>query len=162
MIKTHAAYIALIAILLIFGHTWLKEHDARVSAENQIKQIQAAMKVNDAQAAAQVQTVVKIVHDVKTVPQVVAAIPQVTNVPLNARVSPDNPLQVSVDAIPLINELAQAKEDSISLKACQSDLASEKQIVVALKKKPKFWKRIERGFEEVGIAVAAGFILAKV
>jgi predicted transposase YbfD/YdcC len=161
MLKTHAAYIALIAILLIFGHMWLSEHDARVQAENTIKTLKSQIVTTDAQATQKVKVVTQIVKVTQTPAQVVAAVPQLTDVPLNARVTVDNPSQVSVDALPFVNMLAQAKVDSINLTACQSDLKNTNLEVASLKKKPKFWKRVKKDAEELAIAIAAGFVLAK-
>lgn len=171
---SHAVWIAAIAIALVMGHSLLAEHDARLLAdaqikvsETQIKDLQAQIVQTNAAAAAKVQVITKIVHDVQTAPQAVAAVPQLTDVALNARVTPDNPAQIAVDAIPFVNLLAQAKTDSIKLAACTDNLKSETAIVaqkdvqiVALKKKPAFWKRVEGTAKAVGIGVGIGFLLA--
>jgi hypothetical protein len=161
MLKTHAAYIASIIALLIFGHVWLSEHDARVQAENTIKTLKSQIVTTDTQAVQKVKVITQIVKVAQTPAQVVTAVPQLTDVALNARVAVDNPAQVSVDALPLLNELAQAKIDSIDLGACKSDLKNTNLEVAALKKKPKFWKRVKKDAEELAIAIAAGFVLAK-
>lgn len=160
MVKTHAGYVLVIALLLGFAHVWLSEHDARVVAENSIKQFQTQIKANDAQAAAAVTKVRTIVRTVRTPAQVVEAAPQLTDVPLNTRVSTDNPSQVSVDATSFIAVLGQAKEDSINLAACKSDLQSEVGINTALKKKPKFFVRIKHVAEAVGIGIGIGLFLS--
>lgn len=156
-ISTHLFYIILIGGGLLGFRAFMAEHDARLNAEAIIKQSESQVKnlqqqIVDVKAAAaqQVRVVTKIVHDVQTPTQAVAAIPQLTNVPLNARISPDNPNQVSVDALALIPLLGQCKTDAINLSACQ--VASQKQDliiadkdkeIVALKAKPRFWARIK-------------------
>ena len=175
MIKTHAVYIALIAGLLFFARVWLSEHDARVAAENTIKQSQGLVKslqdqiaATNAQAATKVQTVVKIVHDAATPAQIVSAVPRLTDAPFNTRVATDNPLQVSVDALPFVALLGQAKEDAINLAACKADLSSETAIasqkdtqIAALKKKPKFLIRVKHVAEAVGVGIAIGLFLGQ-
>lgn len=171
---SHAVWIAAIAIALVMGNSLLAEHDARLLAdaqikvsETQIKDLQAQIVQTNAAAAAKVQVITKIVHDVQTAPQAVAAVPQLTNVPLNARVAPDNPAQIAVDALPFVNLLAQAKTDSINLAACTDNLKSETAIVaekqteiVALKRKPRFWKRVEGTAKAVGIGIGVGLLIS--
>lgn len=170
---SHAVWIAVVGVALVMGHSLLAEHDARLLAdaqikvsEAQVKDLQAQIVQTNAAAAAKVQVITKIVHDIQTAPQAVAAVPQLTNVPLNARVAPDNPAQVAVDAIPFVNLLAQAKTDSINLAACTDNLKSETAIVaekqteiVALKKKPSFFKRVTGTLKSVGIGVGIGIAL---
>lgn len=160
MVKTHLGYVALIAVLLIFAHVWLSEHDARVLAENSIKSLQTQIKTNDAAAVAKVQVVTKTVHEASTPAKVVAAVPQLTDAPLNSRLAVDNPSQVSVDATAFIAVLGQAKEDSINLTACRSDLKSESDMVVALKKKPKFVHRVLSVAKVVGVGVGIGLLIS--
>lgn len=171
---SHAVWIAAIAVALVMGHSMLAEHDARLQAdaqikisESQVKDLQAQIVATNAAAAQKVQTVVKIVHDVATPIQAVAAIPQLTNVPLNARVSPDNPAQISVDAVAFIGLLGQAKTDAINLAACTDNLTNQtaitaaKQIeILALKKKPAFWKRVEGTAKAVGIGIGVGLLIS--
>lgn len=172
--KTHLFYIVLIIVALFGAHYWLLEHDARVKADGVIKQQEAAVATlqqqiatNNAQAAAKVQTVIKIVHDAMTPAQVVQAAPTLTDVPLHARVATDNPLQVSVDAQPFVQVLGQAKEDAINLAACKVDLTAETGIVaakqneiVALKKKPKFFNRVKGVAKAVGVGIGIGLLLS--
>lgn len=155
--KTHIFYIILIVMGFIAFRSWLVEHDTRLQAEGIVKQQEA--KVADLQqqivsvnaaATQKVQIVTKIVHDAQTPSQVVQAIPQLTTVPLNARVSPDNPAQVAVDALPLVQVLGQCRQDAIQLSACQQTSAlKDEQLqakdveIKALKKKPSFWARIK-------------------
>ena len=171
--KTHLFYIILIVAGVFGSRIWLQEHDARVRAEDVIKEQQAVvttlqqqMAATNAQAAAKVQTVVKIVHDAVTPAQVVLAAPQLTDVPLNTRVAVDNPSQVSVDAQPLVQVLGQGREDAINLAACRANLTAETAIadakqteIAALKKKPKFFNRVAGVAKAVGVGVGIGLLL---
>jgi hypothetical protein len=173
---SHAVWVVAIAVGLIVGHVALQEHDARIAAEAQIKTSEAAVATlqqqiaqTNAQAAQKVQVVTKIVHDLGPAPtptQVVAAVPELTNVPLNARPAVDNSAQISVDAVPFVNFLAQAKTDQINLGACQSDLKNETAIaaqkdieIKALKKKPSFWKTVKKDVEFAGVVLSIGALL---
>jgi hypothetical protein len=171
---SHAIWIVELAVALLLGHSYLMEHDRRLLAdqtikisEAQVKDLQAQIAANNAAAAQKVQVITKIVHDVQTPTQVVAAVPQLTDVPLHTRVAPDNPVQVSVDALPFINLLGQAKTDAINLAACQENLKAETSIVdakqteiVALKKKPSFWKRAGGVAKAVGVGIGIGVLIA--
>jgi hypothetical protein len=173
---SHLVWVVAVAVALVIGHIALQEHDQRVVAEAAIKvselkvsDLQAQIKAADAAAATQVQAVTKVVHDLgssPTVGQVVAAIPQLTNVPLNARVAVDNPAQVSVNAVPFVNFLAAAKIDQINLGACQADLKNETAIstekdtqIAVLKKKPKFLTRVKHIAEAVGVGITIGLLI---
>lgn len=173
-VLSHAVWIVAVAVALVMGHSLLAEHDARLLAdaqikvsESQVKDLQAQIVATNAAAAQKVQIVTKIVHDVQTVPQAVTAIPQLTDVPLNARQAVDNPVQVSVDALAFVGLLGQAKTNAVNLAACRSDLTNETAIVaakqteiVALKKKPAFWKRVEGTAKAVGIGIGVGLLIS--
>jgi hypothetical protein len=157
-LKTHVVYIALIALLCIFGHVWLSEHDARVAAENTIKGLKSQIVTTDAQVTQKTAQVTQIVKVTKTPAQVVAALPQLTDVDLNARVGPA-PSTVVVDSTALLTVVADLKTTSIQLAGCQSDYAAEQQMVAALKKKPKFWKRVKKTVEFTGVVLGIGAVL---
>jgi hypothetical protein len=155
-LKTHVTYLVIITICVLCGRAWLQEHDARLLATEQqkvsearIKSLEAEKEAIRSEAAQKVQVITKIVHDAKTPEQVVSAIPQLTNVPLNTRVLPDLPGAVAVDAQPLIEFAGQCKIDRTNLDACTKELDLTKQqstekdkVIVAIKKKPGFWKRV--------------------
>jgi hypothetical protein len=167
--KTHLFYIVLIAVGLVAFRCWLAEHDNRLQAEAIVKQgqvknadLQQQIDTINKAVPAKVQVITKIVHDAQTPTQVVQAVPLLTNVPLNARVTPDNPAQVSVDALPLAQVLGQARQDAINLTACQQtsvlkdeQLATDKDTIKALQKKPGFWQRIKTK----GIDGVVGYML---
>jgi hypothetical protein len=175
-VKTHLAYLVLIAVGIVGFHYWNAEHTQRIIAEQTIKASQQTIQTlqqqivaTNAQAAQKVQVITKIVHDLGPAPtpaQVVAVVPQLTNAPLNARVAVDNPAQVSVDAVPFATLLVQAATDHVNLAACTSNLTAETAIVaqkdvqiVALKKKPSFLKRVEHGLEIFGAGALVTIIL---
>ena len=172
-ILSHLIWVAAVSVALVLGHSYIVEHDARVVADAQIKisettvaSLQAQIVATNAAAAQKVQVITKIVHDVATPPEAIAAVPQLTDVPLNARVIPNNPVQISVDYLPLIDLLGQAKVDKTNLDACTVDLQNETAIVtakqteiVALKKKPSFWKRVGGVAKAVGVGIGIGMLL---
>lgn len=176
-LRVHLGYIVLILIAAIATHvifaTWRAEHDARLvsevkvhAAEDQVKSLQQQMQDRDAATAQQISALRRQADAVKTPTQAIAAIPEVSNVPLNARVLPDNPMQVGVDAVPLFQELSACREQSVTLGACQANLKDTQSVVVqkdaevvALKKKPGFWHRLGSGAKKLAIGVAVGLVL---
>lgn len=173
-LKTHAFYIVVIALGLLGFHSWLSEHDARVKADAAVKQSEATVQslenriaAADAAAVVKVQAVVTQVKAIRTPEQAVAAIPALSDLPLNAR--PAVGLTTTVDAVPLSQELGQCRENEILLSACQADLTDEKAIVeqkdaqiVTLTKKPKLWKRILGTLKTFALGAAAGYLGAKI
>lgn len=176
-LTTHLVWVAAIIVALVIGHAWIGEHDARVVADAQIKtsetviaNLQQQILATNAAAAAKVQTIVKIVHDAQTPAQQIAAIPQLSNIDLNARsipaLTPNGPPQVAVDLAPLVQELGQCKVDQTNLQACTADLKNETAIaaqkdvqIAALKKKPSFWHRVGSALKLIGIGVGVGLML---
>lgn len=177
--KTHLFYIILIIVGVVSFRCWLGEHDQRVQAENIAKQQEAhvadlqqqIVAVNQA-ASQKTQVVTKIVHDAVTPAQQIAAVPQLSNVELHARalplLTPDGPPQVAVDLAPLVQELGQAREDSINLKACQdTSVLKDQQLVAkdveikALRKKPNFLHRITGVAKAVGVGIGIGLLIAR-
>src|SRR5271157_1293036 len=146
-LKTHIFYIALVAMLLIFGQVWMTEHDQRVladatvkAAQTQVQTLQAQIATEQVQAAQTIAAVKAKAVLVKTPVQAIAAIPDMSSLPLNSRPAPDG--GVTVDALPLYTELAQCKIDAVSLNACTQQSAQKDQIIAqqvteikALKKK---------------------------
>jgi hypothetical protein len=171
--KTHLFYLALIASGLIFFHCWTQEHDQRLLAEQtvkaaqtQVQTLQAQIASEQAQAAATIASIQAKVISVKTPQQAVAAIPDLSSLPLNARPAVDNPTQVSVDAVPLAQTLGQCSEDKVALLSCQQEQGQKDQIIseqkieiVALKKKPSFLRRVLGTAKAVGIGIGIGVLL---
>jgi hypothetical protein len=171
---SHVVWIVAIGVAIVIGRSYIAEHDARLLADAQIKisettisDLRKQMAANNAAAAQKVQTIVKIVHDAKTPEQQLAAVPQLSDVPLNARIVPSlsGPAQVAVDLAPLVQELGQCKQDAVKLEACQTNLKVETVIsqkkdeqIIALKKKPSLWARITSH----GKAAAIGIVVFEV
>ena len=173
---SHAVWIVGIVVALVGFHVWVGEHDQRIAAEAAIKSSQATIATlqqqiatTNAQAAQKVQTIVKVVHDLGPAPtsaQIVAAVPQITDAPLNTRVIPNDPTDVSVASAPFLQFVQQAATDKVNLSACQNDLKSETAIaaqkdaqIAALKKKPAFMKRVKKTLEMIAICVTIGAAL---
>lgn len=170
---THLFYIILIVVGLVSFRVWLSEHDARAAAEVKVKEseqtvatLQKQIESIPVQTAAKVQVVTKVVHDAATPAQVVAAIPDLTNIALQPRVSPVNPLNVEVAAAPLMQLVGELKTSQIELGACQQvsglkdqQLVAKDVEIVALKKKPRFIKRIENVAIAVGAGIGIGVLL---
>lgn len=175
-IKTHAFYLILIVIGVLCARAWLTEHDQRLQAqqtekvaEAQIKDLQSAIELSKQQAEAAKAVVVKQVAAVKTAPQAVVEIPKLTDAPLNARVVPEDPTRVSVEFLPLVQELGAFKQASIDLGACveqskakDQQLKAKDDIITAYKKPKGFWKRLKQDAEIAAISVGVGVILAGV
>jgi hypothetical protein len=171
--KTHLFYIILLVGGVIAFRSWLSEHDARVAAENTVKintvkvaDLQAQINAIPAQTAAKVQVVTRIVHDAQTPTQVVAAVPQLTDAPLNTRTIPGNTVDVQVNAAALVTVLGELKTSQIDIGACQqTDGLKDQQIVTlqntikVLQAKPKFWHRVGSVAKAVGIGVGIGVVL---
>ena len=173
---SHLVWIVAVAVALVIGNIALKERDQRMQAEAAIKvsqttiaSLQQQISTTNAQAAQKIQVITKIVHDLGPTPttgQIVAAIPQLTDAPLNARLIPNDPTDISVAAFPLVQLLQQSAIDKVNLGACQSDLKNETAIsaqkdvqIAALKKKPAFLSRVKHVAEAVGIGIAIGLLL---
>ena len=177
-LQHHLPWVIIVIALVAGGHYWRIEHDARVVAEAQAKQSEAAIKTlqqqiadNDARAQEQIATLQQIVKQVKTPVQVVAALPQVLPQPLPVApiVQPDQSILIPApDVLPLFQDLAAGKQATIELAQCQVDLKAETGIVnqkqdeiVALKKKPRFWKRVGHDLKIVAITAGTVALLLK-
>lgn len=174
----HLSYLVmfvLMACLTFYGvKTWESEHTAKVIAEQQVKASEAQVKTlqqqiaeNDARTQAQIATLQQLIKSVKTPVQVVAALPSVLPAPLpvTPTVNADNSINLpAADVLPLFQDLAQCKQDSINLASCKADLSTTQAIVIekqteitALKKKPSFWKRIAH---DAKVAVFSAIVTA--
>lgn len=175
-VLSHLLWIVLVGASLVGFHAWQGEHDARILADVAVKNAQAQIVTlqqgiadRDKAAAIQVAPIVKIIHDVQTVPQAVAALPQVVNAPLPMPVvlQPNNSVLIpEPDVLPLFNQVADDKVCRIQLSVATQDLTDEKAIVTqqtseitALKKKPSFFHRVESTLKTVGIGIGIGIIV---
>lgn len=167
----------LVLFLVLCGVSWLKEHDSRLIAEQKVQQAQTQIdsaqkqyQAADAAAKAQITVLKKQAATVKTPAQAIAAIPDLTDLPLNTRPAPGLPNAVIVDAVPLFDALNQGKQDAVNLAACTTKLDDEQKIdtlkdtqIAALEGKQKhgFWKRLKKDAIDttvtVGIGLAVGY-----
>jgi hypothetical protein len=189
-LKTHIGYLIVIALGLVFFRSWLQEHDARL-AEHQVRvQVEAQMKADEqnvsdlkaqiattnAQSQLEIAALQKLVQSVKTPAQAIAAIPDVSSLPLHSTPVSNDPTKVQVDAMALFTELESGKECRVQLDATTKNLTTETQIVAqredqlkqqqveitALRKKPAFWHRVGSTLKQVGIGIGIGVTIAKV
>lgn len=169
----HVFAIALSVVAIISFRSYMAEHDARLIADQQVKAAQSqidTLQKQQVQAdkAAKIQ-VVRLqakAAEVKTAPEAIAALPSVSVEQLKARALPDAPSAVSVEAVPLYQELNKCKQDAVNLGACSVKLDLQQKIdadkdvqITALKKKPGFWHRVKSTAITLGIGAAAGYVL---
>ena len=167
---SHIPWIVLFVCAALGVHYWLAEHDASLQAratvklaQSQIVTLQQGIVQRDAQTQQQVAPIIKIIHDVQTPAQAVAALPQIISLPSPAIPQANNSVLIPPDdAIPLFQAVADDKVCRALLTTATADLADEKGIVgekdkqiVALKAKPKFWARVGHDAKVVGITAAA-------
>lgn len=163
---------ALLCVALVAaGKSWLDEHDARLLADQTVKTTAAALDslqkqkdAADAAGKAKLAALQKAAAQVKTPAQAIAAMPTVTDVPLNLRPVPNIPADVTVDAMGLYKNLESCKETEAQLTTCTSELAiagkiqdTQKAEVQALKQPVGFWKRTRQTLELIGIGAAIGY-----
>lgn len=184
--RPHFFWVVVLGVGLGFSHAWLREHDERVLAEQTVKQSESQVKllqaqnsqlqaqVRDTDAATQraITSLKAAAARVVTPTQAVAAIPDVSALPLKTVALPDG--RVSVDALNLYQELNTCKQNEVELGQCKTARALEDQIIAnnnkaiegkdaeikALQKKPSFFKRIKTGAELIGIGIGIGALAA--
>jgi len=176
-VLSHLIWIVGLTIGGIAIHSWLGEHDARLLAtqeekvaEAQVKTLQQSIADRDKQTVAQVAPIVKIIHDVQTVPEVIGALPTVVNAPLPTPVlpAPNNAILIpEPDVLPLFDQVADDKVCRVQFDTATKDLVDEKGIVtqrdneIATLKKPKsFWSRAKSTAKVLGIGIGIGAVLA--
>lgn len=169
--KTHLFYIILIVGGVVSFRVWLSEHDSRIAAENNVRQaevnivtLQKQIDSIPAQTATKVQVVTRVVHDAVTPSQVVAAVPQLTEIPLATRAIPGNQVDVEVAAQPLMQLIGELKTSQIELGGCQQVNALKDQQIVQLQvevkaAKPKFLQRVKQNVVAFAVGVAVGAFL---
>jgi hypothetical protein len=175
-VLSHLPWVVLMGALVVGFYSWRGEHDARILAEATIKASQAQITTlqeqivaRDKATTAQVAPIVQIIHDTTTTQQAAAALPKVLTQPLPTPIIPqaDNSVVVpQPDVIPLFDQVADDSVCRALLTTAQADLTDTKGIVVqqtteivALKKKPSFWKRVGSTVKTVGIGIGIGVVL---
>jgi hypothetical protein len=200
---SHLAWVILVGVGLVGIHAYQQEHDARLLAdqkvavaEQQVKTLQTDIQANnqaiaqlqeqqnarDAAAAKQIATLTQLVSKTQTTAQAAQALPQVANLPVAPTVGTDSSVVIPApDVLPLFQQLAQGKQDAISVVQLTADLNDEKAIVakdestisdqtkqialkdeeiVALKKPKSFWHRVGGTLKSVGIGIGIGLALS--
>ncbi len=171
----HVLGLIVTGAVLLAGTSWLREHDARILAEQTVKQSQDRVAVLEKQSQdvaragnVQIAKLQKQAVTVKTPAQAIQAIPELTDVPLNARPLPDAPSAVEVEAVPLFQELNKCKQCEVDKGVLSAELDIEHKIevekdqqITTLKKKPGLWKRVESTAITVGIGAAIGYAAHK-
>jgi len=169
---SHLLGIALVAVGLLGFRAYLAEHDARLIADGEIANAQtviAGLQAKQADVTKTAATAVKVLQktaaQVKTPEQAVSLMPEVTTVPINAVITPNEPGRATVDALPLYTDLNQCRQDAVSLQACQDVAELQKAVdaqkdveISALKAKPSFWKRFGKSLKIVGCAGAGAAV----
>lgn len=176
-VLSHLIWVVLVGSSIVGFESWKAEHDARLQADATIKAAQAQIVTlqqgiadRDKAAAIAVAPVIKIIHDVQTPQQAVAALPKVLIQPLPKPIAPQSDNSVVIpapDVVPLFDQVADDSVCRQLLTTNQADLQDTKAIVTqqaneitALKKKPAFWHRIKSGAIKVGIGIAIGLLVA--
>lgn len=153
-VLSHAVWVVAIIVALIGFHSWQGEHDARLTAETQVKASQQAVDalkssvvIRDAQARQQVEVIVRQQAAVRTPAQAVAAIPDVSQLPFAIRPAPAGPDYVlpAPDLVPLYTALAEGKRCGIDLLACQGDYADQLKINGQIEEQRDAWKKAAKG-----------------
>jgi hypothetical protein len=170
----HVMGIGISIIVIAVGASWLKEHDARILAEATVKQSQDRVSVlqqdrEDIRKAgeAAIAKLQRQAETVKTPAQAIAALPQVSPLPLNPAPLPDAPNAVRVDALPLFQTLNKCQQCEANLATAQAVIEKDKEIgaekdkqIAALSHKKSFWKRALK-YGGCGAAEVAPFFIAK-
>ena len=166
-----AAIVAALIICILFGRSWLSEHDARKDAEAAAKIAQASiatsqkaiddrdalLKTQQASLAAQISAIKSTPQAVKVITQQIPAIantpaPVVVDktqlTPTEQKALPDAPsyaifTQDQVEAIAK-NEL-QCKSDDLALSVCKADIADETAKFSAAESEAADWKKAAKG-----------------
>ena len=192
LVRPHLFYWIVGFVVLLATWHWLNEHDAKLDAQRaaqvavlqqqtkdfqtEIDSLKKGNDERDAQATATIAALQKIAAKVTTPQQAIAALPDVSALPLHSRPSIDNPSQVSVDAVALFQELSACKQNAVALATCEANRTSDEKIIkdktgqlvnadaeIAIYKKPtSFWKRVKTTGKTLAIGVAVGYALHEV
>jgi glutamyl/glutaminyl-tRNA synthetase len=161
-----------LVVLVVCGWSALKEHDARILAEQAVQQSNARIAVLEKEK----QDIVKAgeaakatlrakAKQVQTTEQAITEMPNVSDLPLHARPFPDAPSQVAVDAVPLYQQLNTCKQTGIDLGTCTQlrgkDAAEIQELrgqIDVLKGKKTFWRRISKVAKVTGCAAGGALV----
>lgn len=171
-ILSHLIWVIAATVAVFAFYSWRGEHDQRLLAEQAVKVADANVRYlegriadRDKQAAVQIAPTLRIIHETKTVPQAIKALPDVMTEPLPLPVLPMNGGMFipAPDVLPIFNQVADDKVCRVLLTTAQGDLADTREIVkerdkeiVTLKQPKSFWKRLKGVSKVAGICVAVG------
>jgi len=157
VIKSYIAA-AVLVLLGLGGYSALQEHDKRIRAEMAIKASEVKVTAIKKNTDAKVNAIKKKAATVKTTTEAIAAMPDVSTLPLNVRPLPDLPTAVAVEAVPLYQELAACRITETKLQGCEATAAEKDTQITALKSKGSFWKRVTRTAEVLAVGAAIGYV----
>lgn len=168
-VERYAAGALILAVVLVSA---LREHDIRLQAEQTVKDSQRQVQDLKQQAAdiqkagnARIAAIQKRAASVKTPAQAIAAIPDVSKLPLGVHAIPNAPSEVAVKAVPLFNELSACRTTEVERDMCAAKLALEYKVeaekdrqIDALKKAAGrgFWHRFGACAVRSGVGGASG------
>jgi hypothetical protein len=173
------AAIALVVLIIVgaavwFGFTtWLAQHDRSLRMEMtlqqkdaEIQQLQNGIAARDKQAAEQIAERRQRAAQVQTPEQAVAALPDVTTLPLSVHQVGANYEIAGPSMVALYRQLETCREDQIMLGTCQTNYADLQKIAddrkvqldsaVATARGGKWYQRLWRRSKDIGIGVVIG------
>jgi hypothetical protein len=173
-ILSHLIWVIGVSIAVVAFYSWKAEYSARLQAEAQIKVSEAQVRTlqqsiadRDKQTQQQVAPIVRIIHDVQTPAQAVAALPKVLDLPTPVIPQANNAVLIPApDIVPIFTAVADDKVCRALLGTSQQDLTDTRGIVkqkddeiTALKKPQGFWKRVGGTMKAVGVGIGIGIVL---
>ena len=204
-LMSHSIWVVALIVGSVGFYSWKAEYTSRVQADATVKVAEsnvvtlqkqvdsnnadiASLKqqqaASDARAQQQIQALTTLVVSVKTTPQAVQAIEKVSDNKVQPVAQADGSVTIpQPQVIPLFQELAQGKSDTVALASCKSDLITQQQVtaktqanvdaqvaivkqkddeIVVLRKKPGFWHRVGSSLKQIGIGVGIGITLGRV
>jgi DNA repair exonuclease SbcCD ATPase subunit len=181
--STHITYIVIFVMAFAFWRAWITQHDNAIRADLQVKISEADVKARDARIAdllkekdadrafanEQMAVLEQQLAGVKTRLDALKVIQQLAPA-VHPVESPTDPTSVTVEAIPLAQELTQCRIDRIDLGACKKNLEQTEQIaeerkaqikdkndeITMLKKPQGFWKKVGSKLKDVGTGIGIG------
>lgn len=171
--KHVAGIVGLVVLVVLIGlgiREYINAREDRIRAEEQAKAADQRMKDREVQYQQQLSTLLKQRAAVRTPQQAVAAIPDVSHLPVAIRIVqppdllPNAPSAAKVgDAIipqesvvPLFQQLADCRVNELGLTKCQGDLADVRQQATAWEKAAKGGSWMKRTLRKAKVIACAG------
>jgi len=150
-----------------------RAHEARqranviiATAQTDIKTERAVIQSTAQRASIEVQARDKKVAALNTPALAIAAIPDLTGLPVHSRPSPGDAF---VPAVELAQFAGKCDDNATLLQACASEREADSKIeadlnteLLAMKHKPNFWHVVKSNSMKIGISFAAGYAVAQV